>query len=230
MAKKAVDTEVREAPKVSVQSLDSLVSDDKNFNLHTERGAEMLDHSLSQLGAGRSLLIDKDDRLMAGNLTKERALAAGYKDVIVIETDGTTLVAVKRKDISLDDAKGRALALADNRVGEVSTNLDLAAIKTEFERLEIPLEQFYSEYELLSVEELSFVNESEDNESHKPGDKTDADYAKGYLDGSMKKFEFYVVASEYQQFAERLQTIKNDLGVEKNSDVFITLVANYQPK
>jgi hypothetical protein len=36
------------------------------------------------------------------------------EDVIVVETTGNQIVAVKRTDIDLDSKKGREMALADN--------------------------------------------------------------------------------------------------------------------
>lgn len=91
-----------------------LKPDDKNFNLGTKEGVKIIRESLSKLGAGRSILIDKDNNIIAGNKTVEGAIAVGIEDVHVVETTGDKLVAVKRMDIDLDSKKGRELALADN--------------------------------------------------------------------------------------------------------------------
>lgn len=91
-----------------------LTPDDKNFNQGTAKGREIISKSLSELGAGRSILIDKDNRIIAGNKTVEGARDVGIEDVHVVETTGDVLVAVKRVDIDLDSKKGRELALADN--------------------------------------------------------------------------------------------------------------------
>lgn len=79
-----------------------LIQDDRNLNRGTERGREPINTSVGRYGAGRSILIDKNNRIIAGNKTQEAALEAGIDDVIVIETDGKKLVAVKRTDIDLD--------------------------------------------------------------------------------------------------------------------------------
>lgn len=103
--------------------LSDLQPDRRNANKGTERGLKALDHSLRQYGAGRSILVDKHGRIIAGNKTTERAADLGLEDVIIVPTDGTKLVAVQRTDLDLEtDKAARELALADNRVSE----LDLA--------------------------------------------------------------------------------------------------------
>ncbi|HEV2324550.1 MAG TPA: hypothetical protein VGS10_11425 [Terracidiphilus sp.] len=101
-----------------------LTPDDKNANKGTRRGRETVKKSLEQFGAGRSVLIDRDGRLIAGNKTVEQAAAAGISEIVVVPTDGTKLVAVQRTDLSLDDPKGRGLAVADNRTGELGLEWD----------------------------------------------------------------------------------------------------------
>lgn len=74
-----------------------------------------MEKSFNELGAGRSILVDKNGNIIAGNKTQLAAMAAGIRKVRVIETDGTELVAVKRTDVDIDSAKGRKLAFADNQ-------------------------------------------------------------------------------------------------------------------
>lgn len=114
--------------------IDELVQDDKNFNKGTKRGEELMRRSLQKFGAGRSVLIDKNDRLIAGNKTQETAMREGIKDVLVVETDGKTLVAVKRTDIDLDSEEGRELALADNVTASVNIDLEYAKMKDELSK------------------------------------------------------------------------------------------------
>lgn len=93
--------------------------DANNARRHTEENKQRLMDSLKNLGAGRSILIDSEDVLIAGNGVYEQAQKLGIP-IRVIETDGKELVAVKRTDLKTDDEKRIALALADNRLGDLS--------------------------------------------------------------------------------------------------------------
>lgn len=111
--------------------LSDLQPDKGNANKGTQRGLRALDTSLRKYGAGRSILVDKNGVVIAGNKTLERAADIGLDDVIVVETDGTKLVAVKRTDLDLEDdgGKARALATYDNRAGQLDLDWDVDALK-----------------------------------------------------------------------------------------------------
>lgn len=110
--------------KVVEAQIQSLVFDDKNFNKGTEYGEHLMDDSLRKFGLGRSILIDKNNRIIAGNKTAEKAGELGFEKIVIVETDGSTIVAVKRKDIDLDSTKGRELALADNATSKANISWD----------------------------------------------------------------------------------------------------------
>lgn len=101
-----------------------LTFDDKNFNKHTEFGMSLLEKSLRKNGAGRSILIDKNNRIIAGNGVVETAGQIGLEDVQIVESDGTKLIAVKRTDIDLDSKEGREMALADNATSAADLSWD----------------------------------------------------------------------------------------------------------
>lgn len=105
-------------------SIKELRPDDKNINQSSARGGEMLRRSLQEYGAARSLVADKNMRIVAGNQTLEAAAAIGLDDVVVVPTDGSKLVVVQRTDIDLDTPRGRELAIADNRTNQVGYNPD----------------------------------------------------------------------------------------------------------
>ena len=104
--------------------IQTLVQDDHNFNKGTDAGRQLMEKSFKELGAGRSIVIDKDGRIIAGNKSQQAAIAAGIKKVRIIETTGDELVAVKRTDLSLDSKEGRELALADNLTTQVNLEWD----------------------------------------------------------------------------------------------------------
>lgn len=148
--------------------LKDLLPDQRNANKGTERGQQMVENSLRQFGAGRSILIDKNGRIIAGNKTAENAGAIGLDDVIVIQTDGTKLVAVQRTDLDLEnDERAKELAVADNRAGQVSLNWDTDVLK-ELDA-EIDLSKFWTSTEL----ETLFPADKDDKDKLKDLDQDD---------------------------------------------------------
>ena len=92
--------------------INDLKQDHKNARKRTDRSASLIQESLERYGAARSIVIDENDRILAGNGTIEGAKAAGLEDVRVIESDGKEIIAIKRTNLSEDEKVG--LALADN--------------------------------------------------------------------------------------------------------------------
>lgn len=122
--------------KVIETNIDQLCPDKRNFNKHTEYGMSLLEKSVEKFGLGRSILLDKNDNIIAGNGVTETAAAKDLNNVIIVETDGTQLVAVKRKDIDINTRRGREMALADNSVGMVNLDLDEDKIKLAAEEFD----------------------------------------------------------------------------------------------
>ena len=105
-------------------TIEDLTFDDKNFNKHTEFGMSLLEKSLRNNGAGRSILIDKNNRIIGGNGVVEVAGQIGLNNVRIVESDGTEIIAVKRTDIDLDSKQGREMALADNATAAADLQWD----------------------------------------------------------------------------------------------------------
>lgn len=91
--------------------------DKRNYRKHSEQNKKRIRKSLTECGAGRSVLVDKDGCLIAGNGVYEQAEKMGIR-TRVVETDGTELVVVKRTDIGTDDPKRKTLAKADNATSD----------------------------------------------------------------------------------------------------------------
>jgi hypothetical protein len=127
-----------------------LTLDPNNANRGTERGRQLLRHSLQEFGAGRSILADKNDVIIAGNKTWERAEEIGLP-VRIVETDGTELVVVKRVDLDLNsDPAARALAIADNRTAQLDLEWDAEVLQSH--RMEgMNLQPFFSDDELSAL-------------------------------------------------------------------------------
>ena len=113
-----------------MSKIDELKFDDKNFNKHTEYGISVLEKSIRENGAGRSILIYKDNNIIAGNGIIEAAGQVGLEKVKIVETDGTEIIAVKRTDVRLDSKQGRKMALADNATASADLEWDEETLKS----------------------------------------------------------------------------------------------------
>lgn len=104
--------------------------DRRNYRKHGEENKRIIKKSLEELGAGRSIVIDAEGEIIAGNGVFEQAQELGIKTKIV-ETDGSELVVVKRTDLRTQDEKRRKLALADNAASDLS-EWDVPLIETDW--------------------------------------------------------------------------------------------------
>jgi len=105
----------------------------------------MLENSLRKYGAGRSILVDKNGVVIAGNKVSE---VAGEIDLPVreVQTRGNELVVVRRMDLDLEkDKAAKELAVADNRIGQIDLDWNPDLLKEL--SAEIDLGQFWMEDE-----------------------------------------------------------------------------------
>jgi len=93
--------------------------DQKNARIRNEVAKSAILESLKRLGAGRSIVIDREGVIIAGNGVYEQAQALGIP-VRVIDSDGSVLIAVKRTDLATDDAQRIGLAVADNQTAQLA--------------------------------------------------------------------------------------------------------------
>lgn len=110
--------------KAVKRKLRDLITDQRNANKGTVRGLAMLDDSIREDGIGRGILLDRHNNIIGGNKTVERLVDQGFEDVIIVSTDGKTLVATQRVDVDLDSPQGRRMAIRDNRVAETDLAWD----------------------------------------------------------------------------------------------------------
>jgi hypothetical protein len=123
-----------------------LKPDPKNARKHPARNMAVLERSLEKHGAARSIVVDEDGRILAGNGIVEAAKAVGIKNIIRVETDGKSLVAVVRR--GLTEKQKLELAVADNRASDLS-EFDPANLKAASEQVD--LSDYFSEQELEDV-------------------------------------------------------------------------------
>ena len=101
-----------------IRSLADLKPDPRNARRHNPRNVGMIEKALHEVGAARSIVVDEDGRVLAGNATIEAAALAGMERVQVIDADGETIIAVRRS--GLTEQQKTRLALLDNRTAELA--------------------------------------------------------------------------------------------------------------
>lgn len=116
--------------------MDEIKFDKKNYRKHTDKNLNLIKKSLEECGAGRSILVDKNGEIIAGNATYQQAQAAKIP-VKIIETDGKELVVVKRTDLDTEDEKRKKLALLDNSTSN-QVEWDISNLTADFDLKDLP--------------------------------------------------------------------------------------------
>lgn len=138
-------------------NIDALHYDAHNFNNHTEEGKELLKKSVRENGFGRSIVVDKDNNIIAGNGIVEAARSLNRKNIRIIDTTGDELVVVRRTDLDIDSEDGRRMALADNATSAANLVWNYDELQEAAERAAaIKIE--------LSPEEVSIVERLSEND------------------------------------------------------------------
>jgi len=151
--------------------LADLKPDLKNVNTGTPRGGEMLRRSLQNYGAARSIVVDKNLRVIAGNQTLEAAAAVGLDaEIILVPSDGKKLCVVQRVDVDIDSKAGRELAIADNRTNEVSFQADPLMLAWHASN-GVDVNQFWmpAELEALELPEIDVLDLAEEEQQTDAG-------------------------------------------------------------
>ena len=110
--------------------------DAHNYRIHDEKNLKLIKRSLKKLGAGRSILIDADGVIIAGNATYKTAQELGIP-VETIPIDGSKVVALQRTDLHTQDKERKEMALMDNTTS-ANPNYDYGEIQTDFSTDELP--------------------------------------------------------------------------------------------
>ncbi len=157
----------------TIKALSDLAPDQGNANKGTERGNRLLEDSLREFGAGRSIVTDKHGTVIGGNKTLEQAAALGF-DIEVVKSDGQKLVVVQRTDLDLQDGddKARRLAYADNRIGQIDLEWDADAILRDM-AAGVDLEPFFSKIDIDKILADAGLNTDPDDAPEPEIDKAD---------------------------------------------------------
>jgi hypothetical protein len=107
----------------------------------------MIATALRAVGAARSIVIDEDNAVLAGNGVLLGAAGAGLTKVQIVEARGDTIIAVRRRDLSPDQK--RDLAIFDNRTAELA-EWNAEQLGADL-REGVDLGQFFTDEELLEL-------------------------------------------------------------------------------
>ena len=103
-----------------------LRQDERNYRKHSEENKKRIKKSIDECGLGRSVVVDADGVLVAGNGVQ--SVLPEDTPIRIVETDGTELVVVKRTDLHEGDQRRKKLALADNATSDnVEWDFDVMA-------------------------------------------------------------------------------------------------------
>ena len=142
--------------------LDQIQLDKNNANRHTERGQEMVRRSVKRHGFAEAGTLDKNNRVIGGNLRKTIADDMGTSEAVIIDVDGSKPVFIRRNDLDLADAgdtKARELAYALNRGAQVSIDLSAEQIIADAEA-GLDLSDMFDADEMMELEEEALLSES----------------------------------------------------------------------
>ena len=110
--------------------------DQNNYRCHDERNLSLIKKSIQRCGAGRSILLDKNGEIIAGNATYKTLKELGIP-VKIIPTDGKTAIALQRTDLDTNDRKRKELAAFDNSTSD-NVKWDFDHIAADFDLSELP--------------------------------------------------------------------------------------------
>lgn len=97
--------------KTKEATVADLISDDKNFNKGNEYGESLIEKSFQKFGAGRSVLIDKSNRIIAGN-----------KPIKMIALNGETIKVFKSVSIAATETAIKQSAISNALTNRAKTS------------------------------------------------------------------------------------------------------------
>lgn len=150
----------------TLSDISDLSPDPHNLNTGTPRGRALLERSLRELGAGRSILVDANGVTIAGNKTLSEAAALDFP-IRVVQTDGTELVVVQRTDLDLaHDTSAQRLAIADNRIAELDLKWQVAEMGRLLAEAPEITDGFFTDEELQVLADSALDEQQKQQQEH----------------------------------------------------------------
>lgn len=149
----------------------------------------------------RPIVVDEKMIILGGNMRYRAAKELGHKEINIVVAKG--LSAEQRHEFIIKD------------------NLSFG---------EWDWEQLANEWDVPTLNDwgLGVWDEQQDNMTNKTDGIHVDDAALSYVDGEIKKFEFYIDQSEYAQFMVKLDAVKAKYKVDNNSDAIVKLIMDFK--
>jgi len=204
--------------KVNQTKLADYKPDERNVNKGSQYGDSLLEKSIRETGLGRSIEVDKNGNVMSGNKTLGKAVELGFENAIEIETDGKTLVVVKRTDLDINSKKGIKHKILDNTVSKHNYVEDAEVFEVLCEEIEI-------EPVKLGLPEMQARASGVDEDGEEfdvpmfPGGKVTA----GNNNDASKEFKqqvFPIGVVLSKQELTRWQAYKTSIGISRDTEAF----------
>jgi len=134
--------------------LNDLKPDSRNHNKHTPQGMALLEKSVEQVGIIESITVSNDDQIISGNARHEVIGRKFDAEPIVVETDGTRPVILKRTDIQSNTPEFYKASILANTTAKKNIDIDLEVVEELAEEYELDAEE-------LGVDLLEDIEHSE---------------------------------------------------------------------
>lgn len=138
--------------------------DSRNTNKHTEYGMHTLDNSLEQVGIIESVTISNDNVIISGNARHEKIGQKFTKDAIIVETDGTTPVVIKRTDIESGTKEFHKASILANTVAQKNQNIDVQLVEVLANEFEFEVSEVFVDVENIDDKDYSDKNKEIDTD------------------------------------------------------------------
>jgi hypothetical protein len=178
--------------------------DKRNTNLHTDAGLQLLDKSIDKVGIIESYTISNDGVVISGNARHEKISAKITKEPIVIETDGTEAIIIKRTDIESNTKKFHEASILANTTANKNFNLDYDVIDEIVEEFDIDIEEVGVE-----VVEDNY-NETDYSEKNKEFDANDFEDQKYTIKLEFTEDDYNFVKDKIKQLGQSPEKILYD--------------------
>ena len=144
--------------------LSSITPDDKNNNKHTAYGMDLLEKSVNKVGIIESITVSNDDKIISGNARHEVIGKHFEKEALIIETDGTQPIVIKRTDIESNTKEFYEASILANTTAKKNIDFDMEVIDTLVEEFDIDVVDLGVDIVDYSDGENEITSEIEDKE------------------------------------------------------------------